>query len=105
MTRKPDSSGFAGSLAGTISGFVLAAVLTTGAFVYATGGYGKAMLPVLAGLAMAQIAVHLFFFLDIRRVSQQRWTLLALVFAAWVVFVLIGESWWIMAHLRANMMQ
>lgn len=58
----------------------------------------------LAVLAIAQMGVHLVFFLHIGTGSDNTNNVLALAFGLLVVTLIVSGSLWIMAHLNANMM-
>jgi cytochrome o ubiquinol oxidase subunit IV len=55
-------------------------------------------------LAIAQIGVHLVFFLHLGSGPESTNNVLALAFGVLVVFLVIGGSIWIIANLHANMM-
>ena len=54
--------------------------------------------------AVVQILVHTVCFLHVNTTSEGGWTLLAYVFTAVLVLIVIAGSLWIMYHLGANMM-
>ena len=58
----------------------------------------------LAVLAIAQIGVHLVFFLHITTGRDNTNNVLALAFGMLIVTLVIGGSLWIMTNLNANMM-
>lgn len=58
----------------------------------------------LASLAIAQIGVHLAFFLHITTAPDNTNTVLALAFGVLIVGLIIGGSIWIMANLNQNML-
>jgi cytochrome o ubiquinol oxidase operon protein cyoD len=58
----------------------------------------------LAVLAIAQMGVHLVFFLHIGTGPDNTNNVLALAFGLLVVTLIVSGSLWIMAHLNANMM-
>jgi cytochrome o ubiquinol oxidase subunit IV len=58
----------------------------------------------LAVLAIAQIGVHLVFFLHITTGPDNTNNVLALAFGMLIVFLVITGSLWIMTNLNANMM-
>ena len=61
--------------------------------------------PVLLGvLAIAQMGVHLVFFLHITTGPDNTNNVMALAFGLLIVFLVIGGSLWIMSHLNHNMM-
>ena len=55
-------------------------------------------------LAVAQMGVHLVFFLHITTGPDNVNNVMALAFGVLIVMLLIGGSLWIMAHLNHNMM-
>ncbi len=55
-------------------------------------------------LAIAQMGVHLVFFLHITTGPDNVNNVLALAFGVLIVFLVIAGSLWIMAHLNHNMM-
>jgi cytochrome o ubiquinol oxidase operon protein cyoD len=57
----------------------------------------------LAVLAIAQMGVHLVFFLHIGTGPDNNNNVLALAFGLLVVTLIVAGSLWIMAHLNANM--
>lgn len=95
-----------GSLSGYIAGFVLAVLLTAASFGLVMFGVvppQSAML-VLAVLALAQILVHLVFFLHLNTSSGQRWNVMALCYTAVAAVILIGGTVWVMHNVSMNMM-
>ncbi|MDB5862639.1 MAG: cyoD, partial [Betaproteobacteria bacterium] len=58
----------------------------------------------LAVLAIAQMGVHLVFFLHIGTGPDNTNTVLALAFGVLIVALVVSGSLWIMANLNANMM-
>ena len=58
----------------------------------------------LAALAIAQMGVHLSFFLHLTSGPDNVNNALALAFGVFIVGVVIAGSLWIMLHLNANMM-
>jgi cytochrome o ubiquinol oxidase operon protein cyoD len=58
----------------------------------------------LAVLAIAQMGVHLVFFLHIGTGPDNTNTVLALAFGILIVALVVSGSLWIMANLNANMM-
>ena len=55
-------------------------------------------------LAIAQIGVHLVFFLHLGSGSESTNNIVALAYGMWIVFLVIAGSIWIIANLHANMM-
>jgi len=57
------------------------------------------LIPVLIGLAIAQLLVQLVFFLHLGQESKPRWNLVAFCFALLIVIILVGGTLWIMRNL------
>jgi cytochrome o ubiquinol oxidase operon protein cyoD len=93
-------------LLGYVVGLGLAIVLTiTSFFVAGTDLVWQPSIPVaLVVLAMAQMGVHLVFFLHITTGADNTNNVLALAFGLLIVFLVIGGSLWIMSNLNHNMM-
>ena len=93
-----------GSRKSYITGFLLAIALTVVPFglVMSHSSVGTPL--IIAVFALAQIGVHIVYFLHVNRSEEQRWNLMALVFTAIVVCIILGGSIWIMRNLYANMM-
>jgi cytochrome o ubiquinol oxidase operon protein cyoD len=87
-------------------GLFLAVVLTATSFWVANTQllWGPGVPLGLATLAIAQMGVHLVFFLHVTSGPEGRNNVLALAFGLLVVFLVIAGSLWIMANLNANMM-
>ncbi len=91
---------------GYLIGLALAALLTVASFyvVYTNLIWGPGIAVMLAVLAVAQIGVHLVFFLHITTAPDNTNNVLALAFGVLIVVLLIGGSLWIMDHLNHNML-
>lgn len=90
-----------------LTGFIAAAGLTAASFWVASGPdliFRPAIPMALAALAIAQMGVHLVFFLHVTTGPDSLNTILALAFGVFVVGIVIAGSLWIMVHLNANMM-
>jgi cytochrome o ubiquinol oxidase operon protein cyoD len=87
-------------------GLALAALLTVVSFVLAyTHLVWAPSIPVaLVVLAIAQMGVHLVFFLHITTGPDNTNNVLALAFGVLIVVLVVGGSIWIMAHLNARTM-
>ena len=88
-------------------GLALATGLTVGSFWVASGTgliYTPGVPMALAALAVAQMGVHLAFFLHITTGPDNTNNALALAFGALIVGIVIAGSLWIMYHLNTNMM-
>lgn len=96
-----------GSRRSYLIGFALSAVLTAVPFWLVITGVlqdrGATALAIVA-LAFVQILVHTVCFLHINTRSEGGWTLLATLFSAVVIAIVISGSLWIMYHLNSNMM-
>jgi cytochrome o ubiquinol oxidase operon protein cyoD len=87
-------------------GLALATGLTVASF-WAAGThliYGPAVDIALATLAVAQMGVHLVFFLHITTGPDNTNNVLALFFGVLIVGLVVFGSIWIMYHLNQNMM-
>ena len=93
-------------LIGYIVGLGLAILLTaTSFFVAGTDLVWQPSIPVaIVVLAIAQMGVHLAFFLHITTGADNTNNVLALAFGLLIVFLVIGGSLWIMGNLNQNMM-
>jgi cytochrome o ubiquinol oxidase operon protein cyoD len=87
-------------------GLALAVVLTAMSFWVANtsllwvGGVSLG----LTVLAIAQMGVHLVFFLHVTTGPDNTNNVMALAFGVLIVFLLLAGSLWIMAHMNHNMM-
>jgi cytochrome o ubiquinol oxidase operon protein cyoD len=93
-------------LLGYAVGLGLAILLTaTSFFVAGTDLVWQPSIPVaIVVLAIAQMGVHLVFFLHITTGADNTNNVLALAFGMLIVFLVIGGSLWIMANLTHNML-
>jgi cytochrome o ubiquinol oxidase operon protein cyoD len=89
-----------------LTGLGLAALLTAVSFFIAgtTLVWGPSIPVALGVLAIAQMGVHLVFFLHITTGRDNVNNVMALAFGVLIVFLVIAGSLWIMAHLNHNMM-
>ena len=90
---------------GYVIGLALAVLLTVASFyaVNTTLIWGPGIPVALVTLAVAQIGVHLVFFLHITTAPDNTNNVLALVFGVLIVALVIGGSIWIMDHLNERM--
>jgi cytochrome o ubiquinol oxidase operon protein cyoD len=100
-----DSADAEAGLAVYLIGLALASLLTiVSFFVASTTLVWVPSIPVaLAVLAVAQMGVHLVFFLHITTGPDNVNNVMALAFGVLIVFLIITGSLWIMAHLNQNM--
>jgi cytochrome o ubiquinol oxidase operon protein cyoD len=89
-----------------VIGLALATLLTAASFyvVYTHLIWGPAIPMALVVLAIAQIGVHLAFFLHLTSAPDNTNNILALAFGVLIVALIIGGSLWIMDHLDQRMM-
>ncbi|HLH10752.1 MAG TPA: cytochrome o ubiquinol oxidase subunit IV [Methylovirgula sp.] len=89
-----------------VTGFVLSVVLTAIPFVLVMSGLAPAAttVPICVALGVAQIVVHLVYFLHMNTSSSQTWNTAAFVFTFVIVAILVGGSLWVMYHMDMNMM-
>jgi cytochrome o ubiquinol oxidase operon protein cyoD len=89
-----------------VLGLILAIALTIASF-WAAGThliYGPGVPVAIAALAIAQMGIHLVFFLHITTAPDNTNNVLALAFGILIVSVVTIGSLWIMTHLNHNMM-
>jgi cytochrome o ubiquinol oxidase operon protein cyoD len=95
-----------GSFASYTAGLAFAVLLTGASFIVSQTGllWAPGVPAGLAVLAIAQMGVHLVFFLHIGTGPDNTNTVLALAFGILIVMLVVSGSLWIMANLNANMM-
>ncbi|WP_226015854.1 cytochrome o ubiquinol oxidase subunit IV [Novosphingobium sp. FKTRR1] len=89
------------------TGFIASVVLTAIPFwLVMTGALGDKTLTALtiALFAVAQVIVHMIFFLHMNAKAEGGWNLLALIFTIIVIVIALTGSLWVMYHLNHNMM-
>ena len=111
MSKHPDSAddlgGYHASVKGYLTGFILSVVLTAIPFglvmfkVLPTSGITAL---VVLGFAMVQIVVHMIYFLHMNTRVEGGWSMLAMLFTAVLVLIMLSGSIWVMYHLNTNMM-
>lgn len=101
-----DAGGHHGSLKSYLVGFVLAVLLTIVPFAMVmSGAFPRGVtIAVITVLAVAQILVHLIYFLHMDRSSAQRWNWLVFAFTVLIIGIVVIGSLWVMHNLNANMM-
>lgn len=100
-------SGVAVGLRGYLIGFGLATGLTVASFGLAASQhlvYGPALPIALLTLAVAQMGIHLVFFLHITTGPDNTNNVLALAFGILIVCLVVFGTIWIMNHLNTTMM-
>ncbi len=95
-----------GSFQGYLVGYVASALLTLGSFVavQTSALTPSSVTAAVTVLAIAQMLVHLIFFLHINTSPNQRTNILAFAVTMFIVIVIVAGSLWIMTHLESNMM-
>jgi len=103
--KAADESGSRAGLTGYAIGFAIAVALTFASFWVASSNplWGPALPIALVTLAIAQMGVHLVFFLHLTSGPDSANNALALAFGVLIVFLVFVGSIWIMAHLNRNM--
>ena len=88
-----------------VLGLALALILTGVSFWVASTGvlWGPGVATGLVVLAVAQMGVHLVFFLHITSGPDNTNNVLALAFGVLIVFLVMVGTIWIMGHMDANM--
>jgi cytochrome o ubiquinol oxidase operon protein cyoD len=94
-----------GSVATYTAGLAFALLLTAASFIVAQTHllWAPGIPAGLAVLAIAQMGVHLVFFLHISTGPDNTNNVLALAFGVLIVTLVVSGSLWIMANLNANM--
>ena len=98
--------GYHATLRGYATGFGLSVVLTAIPFwLVMARVLPPAMTAfVILGFAAVQMLVHMVYFLHMNAKVEGGWSMLALLFTAAVVVIMLAGSIWVMFHLNANMM-
>src|SRR3569623_1248000 len=96
-----------GSLKTYAIGFLLSVVLSAIPFWLVMGKvFDKSSTTalVILGFAAVQIVVHMIYFLHMNTRAEGGWSMLALIFTAMLVVIVLSGSLWVMYHLNHNMM-
>jgi cytochrome o ubiquinol oxidase operon protein cyoD len=99
-------SHIAGGISGYVLGLALAILLTAASFwaVQTHLIYGPGIPVALVTFAIAQMGIHLVFFLHLTTAPDNENNILALAFGILIVFLVVFGSIWIMDHLNYSMM-
>ena len=100
-------AGAHGSFKSYMTGFVLAVVLTAIPFWLVMGRvFESSTVTAVSVLTIGavQIVVHMVYFLHLNAKVEGGWSLLALVFTAVLVVIMLAGSVWVMYHMNTNMM-
>jgi cytochrome o ubiquinol oxidase subunit IV len=97
--------GIGSGILGYVIGLAAAGLLTGASFFVAGTGlvWGPAIPVALLVLAVAQMGIHLVFFLHITTGPDNTNNTLALAFGTLIVVLIIGGTLWIMSNLNHNM--
>lgn len=100
-----DANGSGHGIQGYLVGLGLATLLTVVSFIVSgtTLVWGPSIPTALFVLAIAQMGVHLVFFLHLTTGPEGTNNVMALAFGVLIVFLLIAGSLWIMGHLNHTM--
>ena len=106
-TRIEDTGERGATLRSYLTGFALAIVLTVIPFgLVVTGGALPRSL-IVSGIflaAIAQVLVHLYYFLHLNGSAGERWNLPVILFTTLILVILAGGTVWIMVNLHRHMM-
>ena len=89
-----------------LTGFALALVLTVIPFGLVVTGGGLPRSLIVSGIllaAIAQVLVHLYYFLHLNGSAGERWNLLVILFTTLILVILAGGTVWIMVNLHRHM--
>ena len=100
--ERANAGQFAGGVGGYVIGLGLAVLLTVLSFALPTTGlvWAPAIPAALIVFAIAQMGVHLAFFLHITTGPDNTNNVMALAFGVLIVMLIVLGSVWIMAHLQ-----
>ena len=95
-----------GTLQGYLVGYLVAALLTIASFVAAetTALTPSSVTAAITVLAIAQMLVHLIYFLHISTSPNQSTNIVSFAVTLLIVSMIVVGSLWIMSHLQSNMM-
>lgn len=96
-----------GSFKSYMTGFVLAVILTVIPFgIVMGGGFDSRALTIAVVVlcAVAQVLVHMIYFLHMTSSAEEGWTMLSTVFTVVIVVIMLAGSLWVMFHMNTNMM-
>jgi len=94
-----------GTVISYATGFFLSVLLTAFAFWLVLDGSFPRMATLMAifAAAVAQILVHLHYFLHLGSSSTARWNILSLIFTILIMILFVGGTLWIMSSLDSRM--
>lgn len=88
-----------------VTGFLLSVILTLIPFVIVTNRliWGWALVFVLLGFAMSQLAVQLKFFIHLGYEQKPYWNKIVFLFMLLILIIIVAGTLWIMKNLDYNM--
>jgi cytochrome o ubiquinol oxidase operon protein cyoD len=107
VARDVETHSLRREVGGYVLGFALAIGLTIASFWITRTDfiYGPALAVALLVLAVAQMGIHLVFFLHITTDPDNTNNVMALAFGVLIVCLVVFGSIWVMTHMNQNMMQ
>ena len=102
-----DDLAYHATVKGYVVGFLLSVVLTAIPFWLVMGQVlpsKNATALVILAFAAVQMVVHMIYFLHMNSKVEGGWSLLALIFTAALVLIMLSGSIWVMYHMNTNMM-
>lgn len=95
-----------GSVKSYMIGFILSIILTAIPFWMVMDGSAShgTILGVVLVCAVVQVLVHLVYFMHLDSKSEGGWNMVAIVFSAIIILIVVIGSLWIMWNLNYNMM-
>ncbi len=96
-----------GTFSGYVTGFILSVILTVipfSAVMLDLFESSQLTLFIVLGCAIAQIMVHMVYFLHLNLKAEGGWIMSALVFTLIVLFIAIFGTIWVMINMDSNMM-
>ncbi|CUU23203.1 cytochrome o ubiquinol oxidase subunit IV [Duffyella gerundensis] len=87
-------------------GFILSIILTGIPFWMVMDGSAShtTIIGVVVACAVVQVIVHLIYFLHLDTKTEGGWNMVAIVFSALIILIVVVGSLWIMWNLNYNMM-
>lgn len=103
---RPEERTLGQEVRGYLLGLGLAALLTIGSFwsLHTREIYASGIAMALLVLTVAQIGIHLIFFLHITTDPDNENNILALAFGVLIVCLVVFGSLWVMLHLNSELM-
>ncbi len=101
-----DGTAYHGTMKHYLMGFVLSVILTGIPFWIIMGDVFRSQVTaavVVMVFAVAQIFVHMVYFLHMNPRSEGGWNMLAAIFTIVIVVIALSGSMWVMSHLHHNM--